>query len=551
MLLILELLTIGRWKLVQLTVLSLAAGLTNTGLLYLIGDSVKSSAIPRWVAVALFIGMLAVFYIAQRILLTTLVRQSERALRDIRLTLSRQLLLVRYASFERIGRAQILAALTHDAGALSYFWPQFVSLCVSSVTIVFSLIYLAFLSPYGFLLTAATIAVGVLIYLYLTHSARRQLKAARRHHDVFLAHVDDLISGMKELKLNKDRRHEIFALRLSETCERFFREISAAKIAHNDAGLIGNCIFLVLVGFVTYGMPLLTGLGASRHLAFLVVLLYLADPLVRIITNLPLISSAHVSAQLIRDLGAQLHNDREPFCAFTAHEPDAALDPQWRELRLVNVRYDYASPIDGWQFSLGPISLTIPRGQVLFVVGGNGAGKSTLGRLLTGLYSPTSGSIYLDDEPITPRNLDAYRQQFAAVFSDYHLFQGIPAIPAAKRAALAPLMREYALDEDLLTAVGRARIPTLSQGKRKRLALVLTHLEDKAIYFLDEWAADQDPEFRAYFYVSILPALKRAGKTMIVATHDERYFHAADKVLRLESGFLYEASAPQHTASMS
>ena len=81
----------------------------------------------------------------------------------------------------------------------------------------------------------------------------------------------------------------------------------------------------------------------------------------------------------------------------------------------------------------------------------------------------------------------------------------------------------------------------LSQGQRKRLALLTAYLEDRSIYLFDEWAAEQDPEFRAHFYEELLPQLKAKGKTLLVATHDDRYFDLADMVVKMELGRLVSA----------
>jgi putative ATP-binding cassette transporter len=76
----------------------------------------------------------------------------------------------------------------------------------------------------------------------------------------------------------------------------------------------------------------------------------------------------------------------------------------------------------------------------------------------------------------------------------------------------------------------------LSSGQRKRLALIQVWLEDRPVIILDEWAAEQDPTFRRLFYTDILPDLKRQGKTLIVISHDDRYFDAADRIISLENG---------------
>jgi len=78
----------------------------------------------------------------------------------------------------------------------------------------------------------------------------------------------------------------------------------------------------------------------------------------------------------------------------------------------------------------------------------------------------------------------------------------------------------------------------LSQGQRKRLALLTAYLEDRSIYLFDEWAADQDPIFKQTFYHSLLPELKARGKTVIVISHDDHYYDVADRLIKLEDGQL-------------
>jgi putative ATP-binding cassette transporter len=62
------------------------------------------------------------------------------------------------------------------------------------------------------------------------------------------------------------------------------------------------------------------------------------------------------------------------------------------------------------------------------------------------------------------------------------------------------------------------------------------YLEDRPVYLFDEWAADQDPLFKEMFYREFLPELKSRGKTVIVITHDDRYFPVADRIIKLENG---------------
>jgi putative ATP-binding cassette transporter len=73
--------------------------------------------------------------------------------------------------------------------------------------------------------------------------------------------------------------------------------------------------------------------------------------------------------------------------------------------------------------------------------------------------------------------------------------------------------------------------------------LLTAALEQRNILVLDEWAADQDPEFRKVFYERLLPILKAQGYTIFAISHDDKYFHLADRIVRMHQGVLQELSA--------
>jgi putative ATP-binding cassette transporter len=151
-------------------------------------------------------------------------------------------------------------------------------------------------------------------------------------------------------------------------------------------------------------------------------------------------------------------------------------------------------------------------------------------------------------------NRDWHRQHFGVILSDYHLFAELvtsggepPSNPQINR-----LLERFGLASKVAVQDSRFDTTDLSQGQRKRLALISALIEDRPILLLDEWAADQDPEFRRRFYLELLPELKRLGKTVIAITHDDRYFAMADRIYRMENGQLEElaaTSAPMTPAS--
>ena len=185
------------------------------------------------------------------------------------------------------------------------------------------------------------------------------------------------------------------------------------------------------------------------------------------------------------------------------------------------------------------LSLALRPAEVVFVVGGNGSGKTTLAKLLVGLYEPEDGDVVLDGKVVSQAERESYRQLFSAVFSDFHIFDAALGLDADDGDARASeLLEALALSHKVRIDSGVFSTTKLSTGQQKRLALLIACLEDRPICVFDEWAKDQDPSYKDVFYTEILPSLRARGKCVLVITHDDRYFHLADRCLKLEYGRL-------------
>ena len=222
--------------------------------------------------------------------------------------------------------------------------------------------------------------------------------------------------------------------------------------------------------------------------------------------------------------------------------PGLPVDPDFREIRLRDVEFSFPSVEGERGFGVGPFDLTIRRGETIFITGGNGSGKSTFLKLLTRLYCPERGSVEVDGIPIGPERLSGYRALMATVFTDFHIFSRL--YGAETRSGEGEkLLRWMELERATGVSDGRFTRRDLSAGQRKRLALIAALLERRPILVLDEWAADQDPRFRAKFYREVLPELQRRGLTILAVTHDDHYFDAAGRRLHMEEGRLTELAA--------
>jgi putative ATP-binding cassette transporter len=261
------------------------------------------------------------------------------------------------------------------------------------------------------------------------------------------------------------------------------------------------------------------------------------SPLELLLLSLPRANLAKISAVRIDEVTK--HLDPESQLSSTA------IPHSFSELSLNNVSHAYYHEQSDEVFSLPAINVTFRPAELIYLVGGNGSGKTSLAKLVTGLYSPEQGEVLCDGKIVTDAERDDYRQLFSSVFSDFYLFESLldndsPDLEVKGNA----LIKKLNLHHKVKIENGAFNTQALSQGQRKRLALVVAYLEDRPFYLFDEWAADQDPAFKDIFYRELLPELTARGKTVLVISHDDRYFHLADRLLKMDNGHLTEISVP-------
>jgi len=298
----------------------------------------------------------------------------------------------------------------------------------------------------------------------------------------------------------------------------------------------GELLLFLALGFLVFLIST-PSVPPRVIVSFSFALLYIIGPLQMLMNSMPELGRASISVRNLTLMGLSLRQDSEP-------EGDLITTPGLPGSPLLEARgIVYLYPPSGSDpdasFALGPLDLRIDAGELVFLTGGNGSGKTTLAKVLTGLYAPHGGSMFLRGVEVGRETRDAYRQNFSAIFSDSVVFDallGLEMPDLDERAA--GYLAELQLEGKVSVRGGALSTTDLSQGQRKRLALLTSWLEDRPIYFFDEWAADQDPVFRKVFYEEVLPGLRSRGKTTIVITHDDRYFHVADRVLKIEGGLV-------------
>jgi putative pyoverdin transport system ATP-binding/permease protein len=514
--------------------LGVISGGCGAGLIWLISDTLSQGFTSTGALFAAF----ALFSLLTRIAFMSLLsRLQQGAIFNLRRHLSRRILASPLRVLEEVGAARLQAALTADIFALGEGLRLFPAFFISLTSAVGCLVYLAWLSWSTFLALIAFGTVGVLSYWIPTQSAIRISERAREREDDLFKHIRSLTEGTKELGLNRRRLKAFLAECLDPTADDLRRFTIRTHDIYGATSSWGLFLFFVLIGLVLFALPHFSQMSLRTLTGYVFAILYLQQPLAAILEALPALNQGGVALRKIQSLG--LAPATEPAGAQLLPE-ETASPPPFQQLQLSGVTHAYHREQEDDRFILGPIELTLRQGELVFLIGGNGSGKTTLAKLITGLYAPEGGELRLNGQLITHENREDYRQYFSAVFSDFHLFEsllGAPSDPATLARIQTYLVRLH-LDRKVSITQGRFSTTRLSQGQRKRLALLAAYIEDRPLYVFDEWAADQDPTFKAVFYEELLPELKRQGKTVLVITHDDRYFHTADRVLRLEAGQL-------------
>jgi putative pyoverdin transport system ATP-binding/permease protein len=472
----------------------------------------------------------------------------QRVIAALRRDLCEKIIAAPVSQIEQFRTHRLVTALNQDIDTISAFAFLFSSLAIATATIVGCLGYLFFLSPAMLVVALVAIALGSIVQALARRVGIRRFGAAREAEDRLQKHYRSITDGAKELRLNSPRRRFVYEHELSGTIDAISRLRVRAANVFVSANAFGSLLFFVVVGLMLALQRWTPGTDRAVVTGFVLVLLYMKGPIQEIVSALPSIGRAQVAFQRITDLSARF-STREPSLVDAGPAADAASRAAaFDTLSLTDVHYRFAQPQDerdapaqgGGGFELGPLSLTIERGETLFIVGENGCGKTTLIKLLLGLYRPDAGQLRLDGKPVADAQLDAYRQLFSAVFSDYYLFDTLLPGEADITAEAQRYLERLGIAHKVAIRDGAFSTTDLSTGQRKRLALVHAYLERRPVMVLDEWAADQDPTFRRIFYTEILPDLKRQGKTLIVISHDDRYFSAADRYIRLDEGRIVE-----------
>lgn len=521
------------WQLVAIAVfMGFVSGGSSAGLIALISKAVGEGLDGASATLAGgFVGLAIVALITSILTRVVLIRLSQESVFQLQMRLSRQILATELTHLEKLGSPRLLATLTEDIQTIANAVYVLPFLFINLAIVAGCLIYIIWLSWQVLLLVIALSLIALASCRLLLTKGRQLLTLARNEQDLLFKHFRTITEGTKELKLHYKRRQDFLKEDLQATANQF-------KL-HNIKGLTlfattdswGKLILFFAIGLVLFILPSFLTISLQTLSGYVLTFTYLSGPMENIVNKLPLISKANIALEKITMLDLSLANRKE----IVTSPPQ--FNPQWQHLQFKGVVHTYFNQQEDINFTLGPLDLELRPGEIIFIIGGNGSGKSTLAKLITGLYFPQAGSIYLDKQLIQQNNREWYRQHFAVIFSDFYLFERLLGFSQLNLDQQAQkYLEQLKLESKVKVNQGQLSTTALSQGQRKRLALLTAYLEDRPIYLFDEWAADQDPTFKEVFYTQFLPQLKKQGKTVLVISHDDSYFEVADRLIKLDYG---------------
>ena len=518
----------------KLLFMSGLGGISTAAILGAINSGLQNGS-TLWAA-TLFIVALFLFIKTQSYVTITTTAEIEAIIHKVRIRLMDQIRHSELLSIEDIGRARIVAAITSDTAVLTQASNMLAFTVQGAVLIVFVAIYVAFLSVAAILTTIVVVSIAAVIF----HQKNRRLvsekqRAAAWERRLF-DRLIDFLDGFKEVRLNSARSADLFADAVDVS--RTAANIKINTQAETFRMIVTSQISMyVLLGAVVFVAPQFSEtLGGAALTKTTTALMFIVGACFGLVQSIPILLNANASADRL----VQLENTLRATAAQPREIPTVK---HFDKIEMRNISFRYVDKFSEAAFKIGPIDFTLQPGELVFITGGNGSGKSTFLRVLSGLYPADSGEIILNGRHIDNSTRDEYRALMSGIFFDYHLFRRLYGVPDPDPGEVNRLLGLFRLSEKTGLVEGEFRTLELSGGQRRRLALIVSLLEKRPILLLDEWTAEQDPEFRRKFYDELLPDLMKAGATVVVITHDDRYLDELDlpaRRIRMDEGKIIE-----------
>lgn len=441
-----------------------------------------------------------------------------------------------FQKYEKIESGKIYTILNDDIGAIFYFSQVAIHIFTNMLTAVIIFIYLFSLDLVNALVLVGSMAFIFVLYSFLAAPLNNALMDAREKREGFTNLVSGLINGFKELVLHQVKRTEYNKDLEKRNSILYKSQLNAAYIDINKT-LLSEISFTVAVGVTCLVFPMIFKFDKQLITTFVIGTLFLWGPFNNMLAGIPGLINAKIAWQRIKDFLKNTDSKDTDILVFENTNSLPVSSVERLQVKDVCFNYKKTDSTDEITYGIGPINFNVVQGDLVFIIGGNGSGKTTFLKILIGLYPPDSGQVLINDEKIDTKLLGEY---FSVIYSDFYLFKKIYGIKTERLKQVYEWLDMFGLSNKVTIEDGSYSTIDLSQGQRKRLAILKSYLEDRPIYFFDECAADLDPDFKDFFYNELLVKMRDEGKLLIVITHDDKYFDIANKVYKMEMGRISE-----------
>lgn len=407
--------------------------------------------------------------------------------------------------------------------------PEIITHTINSfLMLILCLIYMFCMSFYAGLSIFASIIIISSIYYLIMNSMSKSVAKLRFLNEEYYKFVNDAIKGFKNLKVNTLLSKNLLDKYLKPNRDQAKILDYNVNYVFLSINIISQYGLYLVIGVVLFILPQLNILNQHDIVSYIVIILFMIGPISNIINMQNTYTRLSVAAKRINTFLIDFATEEE--CQQTVRE---SID--FESISFENISFQYENECDDNPFALNNINLKINRGEVVFIVGGNGSGKSTFINILTGLYGHKNGKIIFNNESLYVK--EKLKKCISPIFTDNYIFShNYDNYTLQNNKKYQSLLSLTYMDNIVTDTKEESARRNFSKGQSKRMSLIFALLEERPIMVLDEWAADQDPQFRRYFYEKLIPQFKAQGKTIIAVTHDDAYFKYADRIIKFDSG---------------
>jgi len=520
-------------KLIFFTAVS---GFSSTGVIALVNmaaikGTTKTFSFSHFL---MFLVVVGIFITTQKYILTEGVILIEDILKKIRLRLSDKIRRADLLSIEKIGSAKIYNRLTQELVFISQMAVYLITALQSGIMLIFIFGYIAYLNFIAAIILLFILFIGVMLFNKNNKMVYAKLDETNKAELEYFRSLTDILEGLKEIKLNRKKSNDLYGSHINISSGLKKLKIATGYLFSKNMVFSQAFIYIVL-GAIVFVLPQLKSDFSKDIISTTTAMLFAIGPLTSLVAMIPQYGQLNLAIRNINMLETELDQNLN----LDEMQPVEGENrfSNFSKIEIKRLYFQFRNNGNSETFAVGPLDLTIKKGETIFLIGGNGSGKTTLLKALTLLYNKLdSGNIYVDNLLVDNSNYLEYRELFSAVFYDFHLFDKLYGLEQVDPGRVNDLLELMQLERKTEFRDNRFTRQNLSTGQRKRLALIVTLLENKPIFIFDEWAADQDPQFKDYFYNVLLKNLKADKKTVIAVSHDDRYFHLADRVIKMDYG---------------